>query len=297
MPGEIPMSAVAEAARPLTPVFAAELPGIDLRRPLAPEDIVDAINRYAVLVFRHDRELTDAEHLAFARALGPLQRIKMLTMVGKSKTRLSSEYLIDVSNLDEQGRIFAPGDRRRQFQAGNRLWHTDVSFDANRAVYSLLTAHVVPPGGADTEFADMRAAYDALPAATKARLDGLEAEHSIWYSRALAGMTEVSADEKATRPPTRHPLVHIHPRSGRRALYLASHISGIVGWPEQAGRALIAELMEFATRPRFVYRHQWRIGDLVMWDNLATMHRATPFEDLAHPRDLRRATVLEAADT
>ncbi|HEX9837492.1 MAG TPA: TauD/TfdA family dioxygenase [Alphaproteobacteria bacterium] len=291
------MSAVAETARPLTPVFAAELPGIDLRRPFAAEDVVEAINRYAVLVFRHDRALTDAEHLAFARALGPLQRIKMLTMVGKSKTRLSSEYLIDVSNLDEQGRIFGASDRRRQFQAGNRLWHTDVSFDTNRAVYSLLTAHVVPPGGADTEFADMRTAYDALPEATKARIDGLEAEHSIWYSRALAGMTEVSEDEKATRPSSRHPLVHVHPRSGRRALYLASHISGIVGWPEAAGRALVAELMAFATQPRFVYRHQWRVGDLVMWDNLATMHRATPFEDLAHPRDLRRATVLAAADT
>jgi alpha-ketoglutarate-dependent 2,4-dichlorophenoxyacetate dioxygenase len=279
------------------PAFAEELP-LDLRRPLAAADIdavARAIDAHAVVVFRHDTELTDAQHLAFAAALGPLQQIQLVTMLGRTKTRLSSPNLIDVSNLDENGRILAADDRRRAFQDGNRLWHTDVSFDANRALYSMLAAHAIPPTGADTEFADMRAAYDALPAATKARVDGLVAEHSVWHSRALGGLTEVSEAEKATRPPARHALVHVHPRSGRKALYLASHISGIVGRPEADGRALIAELAEFATQPRFVYRHAWRRGDLVMWDNLATMHRATPFEDLRYPRDMRRATVLERA--
>jgi alpha-ketoglutarate-dependent 2,4-dichlorophenoxyacetate dioxygenase len=215
-------------------------------------------------------------------------------MLGKAKTRLSSDELIDVSNLDEEGRILAEGDRRRSFQDGNRLWHTDVSFDANRAVYSMLAAHILPPdGGPDTEYADMRAAYDALPAAMKSRIEDLVAVHDIWYSRAIGGLTEVAPEERRTRPPARHKLVHVHPRSGRKALYLASHIAGIVGMAEKESRALIDELTAFATQPRFVYAHKWREGDLVMWDNLATMHRATAFDDFRHKRDMRRATTLE----
>lgn len=283
-------------ARPLHPVFAAELDGAALSEPLdaaAVDAVVGAINRHGVLVFRRDMPLDNERHLAFARRLGPLQRIKMLPMLGKTGIRLPTAELIDVGNLDETGKVMAADDRRRLFHLGNLLWHTDVSFDANRAVYSLLSAHVVPPSGADTEFADMRAAYDALPAATRARIDGLEAEHSIWHSRALAGFTDVSEAEKKTRPAARHRLVHVHPRSGRKSLYLASHVSHIVGWPVEEGRALIRELTDFATQPRFVYRHAWRVGDLVMWDNLATMHRGTPFDDTVHPRDMRRATTLE----
>jgi len=283
----------------LHPFLGAEVLGVDLRRRLTPDQVagvIDAINRYAVIVFRHDGEFSDADHLAFGHSLGPLQKIQLVTMLGKTKTRLSSNELIDVSNLDEEGRILAADDRRRKFQDGNRLWHTDVSFDDNRAVYSMLAAHTLPPdGGPDTEYADMRAAYDALPAAMKSRIDGLVAEHDIWYSRALAGLTEVSAAERATRPPARHKLVHIHPRSGRKALYLASHISGIVGMAEKDARALLDELTAFATEPRFVYAHKWREGDLVMWDNLATMHRANPFDDVRFVRDMRRATTLERA--
>ena len=285
--------------KPLHPLFAAEVQGVDLRKGLTPDvvkGVVDAINAHAVLVFRHDGEFSDADHLAFGRSMGPLQKIQLVTMLGKAKTRLSSNELIDVSNLDEEGRILAVDDRRRKFQDGNRLWHTDVSFDTNRAVYSMLAAHALPPGGGpDTEYADMRAAYDALPAAMKDRIEGLVAEHDIWYSRALGGLSEVTPQERATRPPARHKLVHVHPRSGRKALYLASHIAGIVGMSDKDGRALVDELTEFATQPRFVYAHKWREGDLVMWDNLATMHRANSFDDVRYVRDMRRATTLERA--
>jgi alpha-ketoglutarate-dependent 2,4-dichlorophenoxyacetate dioxygenase len=218
----------------------------------------------------------------------------MLTMVGKSKSRLDYPELIDVGNIDVDGSILPEDDRRRAYNRGNLLWHTDVSFDPVRATLSLLAAHVVPPGGADTEFADMRAAYDALPPAMKPRIEDLVVEHSVWHSRALAGFSEVSDEEKATRPPSQHRLVHVHPGSGRKALYLASHASHIVGWPVNAGRALLSDLMHFATQPEFVYRHRWQIGDLVIWDNLATMHRGTPFDDTRHVRDMRRTTVLEA---
>ncbi len=283
-------------AKPLHPHIGAEIGGVDLTRPLdaaTVREIVAAIDKHAVLVFRNDPPLDDAQHLALGRALGPLQRLKMLTMLAGKDTRLSTTELIDVGNLDETGEILADSDRRRAFQAGNLLWHTDVSFDANRAVYSLLAAHAIPPSGGDTEYADMRAAYDALDPAMKGRLDGLVCEHSIWYSRALGGLTEVSEAEKATRPPARHLLVHVHPSSGRKALYLASHASHIVGMPFAEGRKLLDELTAFATQERFVYRHKWRVGDIVMWDNLATMHRGTKFDDKAHKRDMRRVTTLE----
>ncbi len=286
-------------ATPLHQHIGAEIAGVDPARPIdaaTAREIVAAIDRHAVLVFRNATPLTDAQHLALGRALGPLQHLKMLTMLSGTDTRLSTTELIDVGNLDETGEILADDDRRRAFQAGNLLWHTDVSFDANRAVYSLLAAHTVPPVGADTEYADMRAAYDALPAAKKAELDGLVAEHSIWYSRALGGLTEVSESEKATRPAAHHLLVHVHPSSGRKALYLASHASHIVGWPFEKGRKLLDELTAFATQERFVYRHKWRVGDIVMWDNLATMHRGTRFDDKTYKRDMRRVTTLEHAD-
>ena len=282
-------------ATPLHPVFAAEVSGVDLRN-LSQADIhaiVGAINQYGVLVFHNDTPLSDEEHIEFGRRLGPLQKIKMLTMIGKSKSRLKYEAMIDVGNLDETGNVLSDGDRRRAYQAGNLLWHTDASFDDNRAVYSMLSANIIPPAGADTQFADMRAAYNALPEAKKIAIDGLVAEHSIWYSRMLGGLTDVTDAEKATRPASHHKLVHIHPVSGKASLYLASHASHIVGWPFEKGRALLDELTQFATQERFVFSHKWRVGDIVMWDNLATMHRATPFEDTKYKRDMRRVTVLE----
>jgi alpha-ketoglutarate-dependent 2,4-dichlorophenoxyacetate dioxygenase len=252
------------------------------------------MDRYAVCVIRNDKPLSDEEHVTFSRRLGPLLPMKMLTMVGKSKSRFAHPEIIDIGNIDAEGRILPEDDRRRAYNRGNLLWHTDASYDPARGVYSLLSAHVVPPTGADTEFADMRAAYDSLPQTTRARIEDLVVEHSVWHSRALAGMSDVSEEEKATRPPSRHRLVHRHPGSGRKVLYLASHASHVVGWPLKEGRALLAQLMEFATQPQFTCRHKWRVGDLLVWDNLATMHRGTPFDDTKYPRDMRRTTVVES---
>jgi alpha-ketoglutarate-dependent 2,4-dichlorophenoxyacetate dioxygenase len=277
-------------ASPLHPLFGAEVSGVRLQD-VPVEAFHAAMDRYAVLVIRGERPPSNEEHLAFSRRLGPLQQMKMLTMLANAKSRLPYLELVDVGNLDERGAILPDDDRRRLYNKGNLLWHTDVSFDANRATYSLLAAHVVPPGGAPTEFADMRAAYDALPETTKQKIETLVVEHSVWHSRALAGFSEVTPEERATRPPSRHRLAHV--RAGRKALYLASHASHIVGLPLEEGRALLAELTAHATQPQFVYRHAWRLGDLVTWDNLATMHRGTPFDDARHPRDMRRTTVLE----
>jgi len=257
------------------------------------EEFRRTMDRHAVCVIRNQRPVSDAEHVEFSRRLGPLLPMKMLTMVGKSKSRFAHRELIDIGNIDAEGRLLPEDDRRRAYNRGNLLWHTDASYDQARGVYSLLSCHSIPPGGADTEFADMRAAYDALSPDMKERIEKLVVEHSIWHSRALAGMTDVSEDEKATRPPARHLLVHRHPGSGRKVLYLASHASQVVGMPLEEGRALLRELIEFATRPQFVYRHKWRVGDLLVWDNQQTMHRGTPFDDTKYPRDMRRTTVIE----
>jgi alpha-ketoglutarate-dependent 2,4-dichlorophenoxyacetate dioxygenase len=283
------------SARRLHPLFAAEMAGVDLRLPVDATTItavIRALDDHAVCVYPHDAPLTNEQHIAFSSRLGPVERKLILKLTG-TVPRLPFPEIIDQSNLDQNGEIFHEDDRRLIYKRANRLWHTDVSFHPVRATYSLLSAHVVPPSGADTEFADMRAAYDALPVVMKARLEGLVAEHSYWYSRVLAGGPEPSEAERQTRPPAQHPLVHRHPGSGRSTLYLASHASHIIGWPIAEGRALIRELTEFATEPRFVFRHHWRVGDVVIWDNLATMHRATPFDDTTQRRDMRRTTCRE----
>ena len=283
-------------AEPLHPLFAAELSGIDLRRSFEPADIdelIRAMDRHAVCVVRHDTPLSNEAHIAFSALLGPIERRPVLTIAGGNEPRIPHYEIIDQSNLDEHGDIFEGGDRRLAFKRANRLWHTDISFHPVRATYSLLSAHVVPAGEADTEFTDMRAAYDALPETMKSRIEGLAAEHSYWYSRVLGGGPEPTEEERKSRPPAQHALVHVHPTSKRTSLYLASHASHIVDWPVEAGRALLAELMDFATQPQFVFRHKWRVGDVVIWDNICTMHRATPFDDTTQRRDLRRTTCRE----
>jgi alpha-ketoglutarate-dependent 2,4-dichlorophenoxyacetate dioxygenase len=274
--------------------FCAEMAGVKLLD-VDIEEFRRVMDRHAVCVIRNERPVGDAEHVEFSRRLGPLLPMKMLTMVGKSKSRFAHPEIIDIGNIDAEGRLLPEDDRRRAYNRGNLLWHTDASYDQARGVYSLLSCHSIPPGGADTEFADMRAAYDSLPQKTKERIEGLVVEHSIWHSRALAGMTDVSEAERSSRPPARHLLVHRHPGSGRKVLYLASHASQVVGMPLEEGRALLRELIEFATRPQFVYRHKWRVGDLLVWDNQQTMHRGTPFDDTKYPRDMRRTTVIEEA--
>lgn len=288
---------MALTGNPLHPVFAAELHGIDFSRRLTDAgvtDVLDAMDRYAVCVVHHDRALSDEQHVAVSAQFGPMQRSRVLTVAGV-KPRLARGEIIDQSNLDDRGNLYNEGDRRLLYKRANRLWHTDMSFHPVRATYSLLSAHVIPPVAADTEFADLRAAYDALPVAMKARIDPLTVSHSYWYSRTLAGGPSASAEEQASRPPAVHPLVHRHPRSGRMSLYLASHASHILGMPIDEGRALIEELCAFATQPRFVYAHQWRVGDVLIWDNLCTMHRATEFDDTIVRRDVRRTTCREAA--
>jgi len=276
--------------------FGAAAAGIDIRRPLSAgdvEEIVAAMDEHAVLVFRHGAPLNDDEQINFGRALGPVQHLKMLKMLGGGKTLLDRSELIDVGNLDENGDIVGADDRRRHFHDGNLLWHSDVTFDDNRAVYSILSARVIPPDGGDTGFADMRLAYDALSADKQSEIEDLVAEHSIWYSRKLGGFTDISEEEMATRSASHHALVHANPRTHRKALYLASHASHIIGWPESMGRALLDALTEHATQDEFTYTHKWQAGDVVMWDNLATMHRATEFDSLTQIRDMRRVTTLE----
>jgi alpha-ketoglutarate-dependent 2,4-dichlorophenoxyacetate dioxygenase len=279
--------------RALHPLFVAEVSGVDLRHvhdAPALARIRAGMDRYAVLVFA-DQPFTDDEHLAFARRLdGTLHTRTGSRVLGKN--RLGDEALSDISNLDEAGELMKSDSRRRMYALGNRLWHTDASFQDPAGRYSMLSAKVVPPVGADTEFADTRAAYDALSAEMKARLEGLRVHHSIAHSRETLGF-EFSAEEQEALRGAVHPLVRTIPGSGRRSLYVASHASRIIDWPVPEGRLLLHDLMEHATRPEFVYRHVWRVGDLVIWDNRATMHRARPFDDARYRRELRRVTTLD----
>ena len=248
------------------------------------------MDAYAVLVFR-DQSFSDDEQIAFGERLDG--RLHQGTgSRAFTKSRLGNEALSDISNLDASGEIMKADDRRRHYTLGNRLWHTDASFVDPPGRYSMLHARVVPPVPADTEFADMRAAYDALAAGTKAQVEGLRAHHSVAYSRHVLGF-EFSAEEQEKLKGAIHPLVRTIPRSLRRSPYLASHASRIVDWPVPEGRLLLRDLIEHATRPEFVYRHAWRVGDLVIWDNRATMHRARPFDDAKYRRELRRVTTLD----
>ena len=284
--------------RRLHPLFVGELTGVDLADGIdaATRDAIErAMDEYAVCVLPGQR-LDDDRQIAFASLYGPLEvspPVQSKAGGPAANFRIQHRNIFDVSNLDENGNILPLDDQRRAYRQGNELWHTDSSFRQKSATWSMLHARIVPPAGADTEFADTRAAYDALPEATKQRIEGLVAEHSIWHSRAQLGGYKPTEEEKKARPPARHPLVRRHPGSGRKALYIASHASHIIGWPVEEGRALLRELLAFATQPRFVYAHKWRLGDLVIWDNRCTMHRATPFESTTHVRDMRRTTVID----
>jgi alpha-ketoglutarate-dependent 2,4-dichlorophenoxyacetate dioxygenase len=286
--------------RPIHPEFAAEIGGIELSRFVdhaVVDTIWEAIDRYAVLVF-HDQHLDDEGLRNFASNFGELE-------IGRAaaeaeKRRLALPEIDDISNLDEEGRLRRRDDRRRLDSLGNRLWHTDVSYMPVPVVLGMLYAVTVPPAGplgdGETEFADMRAAYDALPEAMKDAVDGLVAEHDIFWSRGQIGFTDFLPGEREKYPPSRQRLVRHHPGSHRKALYLSAHASHIVGWPVPDGRILLYDLTLHATRSEFVYSHKWRAGDLVIWDNRCTMHRGRPHDD-AHPRDLRRATTLDTGST
>ena len=281
--------------RPLHPSFAGEASGAVLREthdPAVLAEIRALMDRYAVLVFR-DQPFDDVEQTAFARRLDG----ELLTQVARTfvdgAARLKTPGITDISNLDENEALFDRADRRRMYSLGNRLWHTDGSFHHPTARYSMLSAKAVPDADGETEYADMRAAYDALPAAMRAEIADLRVFHSIIYSRETIGFTEFSDAERAAFPGAEQPLVRVHPGSHRTSLYLASHASHVVGRPVPEGRILLRELMARATLPQFVYRHAWRTGDFVIWDNRATMHRGLAFDEATQRRDLRRVTTLD----
>ena len=282
--------------RRLHPHFVAEVGPIDLRRVhdrATLDEIRAGMDEYGILVFR-DQPFADAEQLAFAQRFdGVLHSNTGIAVLGKN--RFGNEALTDISNLDEKGEILHSQDRRRMYALGNRLWHTDASFQDPPGRYSMLSAKIVPSVPADTEYADMRAAYDALPAELKAVCEGLRVHHSIAYSRQTLGF-EFSETEQEALKGAVHPLIRTLPRSGRRSLYVASHASRIVDWPVPEGRLLLRDLIEHATQRQFVYRHSWRVGDLVIWDNRATMHRGMPYDDTKHRRELRRVTTLDVPE-
>ena len=281
---------------PLTPGFACEVGDLDLARPVTEEDLAavrDAFARFAVLVFTSQR-LSVEQHLAFARHFGPLERSVQTVMPGE--TLRAPAEIADIANLTADGRVWGKDHRLRLFQLGNRLWHTDSSFKQPAGRVSMLYARSVAPIGGHTEFADLRAAWDALDDATRARIDGRVAEHSLLHSRRKLGFTDWSAQERVAFAPVARPLVRTIPESGRRSLYLASHIGRVRGLPDDEAEALVARLVAHATDRRFTYLHRWRVGDLVMWDNRCTMHRGTEFDDTRWPRDMQRATTSDAPD-
>ena len=283
--------------RPLHPLFAAEVIGADLREPPTPTmcaAIDAAMDQYGVVVLR-DQQINDEQQMAFARALGPLE--PMPAQVGMEKQRLKHREMVDISNLEVDGSLLPADDRRRLFNLGNMLWHTDSSFKTTPAKYSMLHARVIPPEGGETEFADMRAAWDALPARMQQRIEHMVCDHSLIYSRAMLGFDAFTEDERKTFAPVPQRLVRRHAGSGRRSLYLASHIGAIHGMPRPEALMLIRDLTEHATQREFVYSHTWRVHDLVIWDNRCTLHRGRPYDDQRYTRDMRRMTLEDSAPT
>ncbi len=281
---------------PATPGFAAEIGDVDLAQPLSAEDLAaikQAFWDYGVLIFP-GQELTEDEHLAFAGQFGELEQVVFLKM--NVKLRLRPE-LADVSNLNRHNEIWRDESRLRMIAAANRLWHTDSSFKYLPARASLLYAREIPPVAGRTEFADLRAAYDALPDVRKRQLEGLIAEHSLIYSRERTGFAGFTDDERTNLRPVPQVMVRTLPENQRRTLYLASHIGCIHGMADDQARALVDELIAHATQRQFVYSHRWRKHDLVMWDNRCTMHRGGDYDDLRWVRDLHRATVSDIANT
>ncbi len=277
------------------PIFGATVEGVDLCQALSPQQAaeIDAgMNRHAVLIFP-GQFVDDEQQKAFARNFGVLE-----TATGNIQTaaerRLDME-MADISNIDEKNQVFARDDRRRMFNLGNNLWHSDSSFKPTPAKYSALSARVIPTLGGDTEFADMRAAYDGLADSDKALVENMITHHSLIYSRGQLGFGDFTEDEKQKFAPVRQRLVRRNAVTGRRTIYLSSHIGEIEGMPRPEAMALIRDLMEHATQRQFVYTHRWTVGDIVMWDNRQTMHRARRYNDIGEIRDMRRTTLEDAA--
>ena len=284
------------SVKPLHPVFAAAVTGLDLREALdqpTVQAIEAAINQYAVLVFPGQR-ITDEQQMAFSRNFGEMETT--VRAYRKDWAPRLDVHMADISNLDEQNRVLPGGDRRRLNALGNRLWHSDSSFKRIPARFSLLSARIIPDEGGETQFADMRAAWDALPPKKQQQLEGLICEHTQLYSRGSIGFTDYSDEELAKMAPVPQVLVRTHPGSGRKSLYLSSHAGAIRGMPTPDARVLLMDLMEHATQREFVYTHRWTAGDLVMWDNRCTMHRAREYDE-TKVRDMHRTTVSDGRPT
>ena len=281
----------------LRPAFAAQVSGIDLREPLSRTDsaaVRDAIDRYGVLVFP-GQPITDEQQMAFTQGFGELEGAQGGSIRKASEYRLAPA-MVDVSNLDKDNKVLARDDRRRLFNLGNQLWHSDGSFRTVPPTYSILSGRIVATKGGNTEFANMAAAYDDLDAETKTEIEPLVCEHSQLHSRGALGFSAFTDEERQAFRPVRQRLVRVHPATGRKSLYLSSHIGSIIGWPVPEGRAFIRDLAEHAVQPKYVYAHRWQVGDLVMWDNRQTMHRVRRFDE-TQPRDMRRTTVAGTAMT
>ena len=278
------------------PFFAGEVSGIDITKPLTGEQAIQiekGMDEFGVLVF-HDQRLTDEAQMAFSRNFGELELATNNLRDGKDQ-RLGA-HIADISNLDANNNVLARENRRRLFSLGTRLWHSDSSFKVVPAKYSLLSARIIPSQGGNTEFADMRAAYDTLDDEAKAECEGLVCEHSQLFSRAQIGFGDFTDEERRQFAPVLQRLIRRHPSTGRKSLYLASHAGTIVGWPVPEARAFLRDLIEHATQRKFVYAHEWKVFDLVVWDNQATMHRSRPF-NASEPRDMHRTTVAGLRST
>ena len=275
--------------------FVARVSGLDLSKPLddgAFTQVRDAFHHYAVLVFPEQR-ISDDQQIAFSERFGPLE----VSIRKDRPRRIANPRVSDISNVDERDRVFDPDDERTIYNAGNRLWHSDSSFKRVPAMASLLSGREVPPEGGETEYADLRAAWDALPADRKRGLDELVAEHSFVYSRGLIGYDQFTDAERAEVPPVPQAVVRTHPATGRKALYVGSHASHIIGRPLEESRALLVELLEFTTQPPFVYSHVWRQHDLVMWDNRCVLHRGRAWDEQRYRRVMHRTTVAGTGPT
>ena len=278
---------------PILPRFGAYCSGLDLTRKLSAEEVkqvTDAMDTWGVTVWR-DTHMSDADHVEFSRNFGYLERTPERAGM---KKRLPFPELFDASNLNQDGDI-TQDPAAIQYRKGDRLWHTDSAFLEKRTSYSILLAHQVPSEGGETWFADTRSAYEDLPQETKDFLEDKVGVNSLWWSRKMAG-AEIADEEIEERPRARHPLVHVHKGSGRKALFIAAHTMDIEGMDKAEGRKLIKDLIEHCTQPQYVFSVKWHAGDMVIWDNLCSMHRGGEYDYANEKRDMRRTTVREGTE-
>ena len=279
--------------RKLHPMYGVEVVGVDVAKPVADAvfaEIRAALDEHSLLLFR-GLDMTDERQIAFSERFGPLLRATSNNLTGG--TPFSRQ-----SNLDVKTGAFIPADdKRMRYQKANEQFHSDGSYRVVPSLCSLLSGRVVPPEGGATEFTTMRGAWAALPEPKRRSLEGLIAVHDLFHSRSLVDPTVMNDAQKRETPPVRQAVVRANPVNGRKTLFVGAHASHIVGWPLEEGRALLKELLGFCAQPQFVYRHQWREGDLVVYDNRCLLHRATPYDIARYKRVLQRTTVSDSGPT